>query len=76
MERLNGDDTSLFLVINNVIIIIVKLMMMMMMMLMNCFCGMVDGPKAFSRISSQDYCQRHTTYRNLTCAESESSDND
>ena len=63
MERLNGDDTSLFLVINNVIIIIIKLMMMMMM-LMNCFCGMVDRPKAFSRISSQDHCQRHTTNRN------------
>ena len=73
MERLNGDDTSLFSVITNVIIVIIKLMMMMMMMmmLMNCFCGMVDRPKAFSRISSQDHCQRHTTNRNWTCAESE-----
>ena len=32
--------------------------MMMMMMMMNCFCGMVDRWKAFSLISSQDYCQR------------------
>ena len=26
--------------------------------LMNCFCGMVDGRKAFSLISSWDHCQR------------------
>ena len=35
-------------------------MMMMMMMMMNCFCGMVDPPKAFSLISSRDHCQRYS----------------
>ena len=30
----------------------------MMKMMMNCFCGMVDGRKAFSVISSQNHCQR------------------
>ena len=33
-------------------------LMKMMMMMMNCFCGMVDGRKAFSVISSQSHCQR------------------
>ena len=32
--------------------------LMKMMMMMNCFCGMVDGRKAFSVISSQNHCQR------------------
>ena len=32
--------------------------LMKMMMMMNCFCGMVDGRKAFSVISSQSHCQR------------------
>ena len=32
--------------------------MMMMMMMMNCFCGMVGQPKAFSLISSRYHCQR------------------
>ena len=43
---------------------------------MNCFCGMVDWLKAFSLISSQDYCQRssplriwHAASRVWTCAE-------
>ena len=31
---------------------------MIMMMMMNCFCGMIDGRKAFSLISSQNHCQR------------------
>ena len=31
---------------------------MMMMIMMNCFCDMVDGRKAFSLISSWDHCQR------------------
>ena len=34
------------------------MMMMMMMMIINCFCGMVNGRKAFSLISSRDCCQR------------------
>ena len=29
-----------------------------MMMKINCFCGMVDGRKTISLISSQDHCQR------------------
>ena len=33
------------------------MMIMMMMMMMNCFCGMVDGRKAFSLISSRDHYQ-------------------
>ena len=32
--------------------------LMKMVMMMNCFCGMVDGRKAFSVISSQSHCQR------------------
>ena len=36
----------------------IMMMMMMMMMMINCFCGMVDRRKAFSRISSWDHCQR------------------
>ena len=32
--------------------------LMKMMMMMNCFCGMVDGRKTFSVISSQSHCQR------------------
>ena len=31
---------------------------LMMMKMMNCFCDMVHQRKAFSLISSQDYCQR------------------
>ena len=30
---------------------------------MNCFCGMVDGRKTFSLISSQDHCQRSSPSR-------------
>ena len=37
--------------------------MLMMMMMMNCFCGMVDRRKAFSLISSRDYCQRSSPSR-------------
>ena len=33
------------------------------MMMMNCFCSMVDRRKAFSLISSQDYCQRSSPSR-------------
>ena len=47
-------------------------------MMMNCFCGMVDRPKAFSLISSRDHCQRSslsrisdTPSRVWTCAEPE-----
>ena len=35
-----------------------KLTIVMMMMMMNCFCDMVGGQKAFSLISSWDHCQR------------------
>ena len=34
-----------------------------LMMMMNCFCGMVDWRKAFSHISSRDYCQRSSPSR-------------
>ena len=34
-----------------------------LMMMMNCFCGMVDRQKAFSLISSRDYCQRSSPSR-------------
>ena len=37
--------------------------MMIMMMMMNCFCAMVDRRKAFSLISSRDYCQRSSPSR-------------
>ena len=32
------------------------LLLVMMMMMMNCFCGMVDRPKAFGLISTRDHC--------------------
>ena len=54
------------------------LMMMMMMIMMKCFCGLVDWPKVFSLISSQDHCQRsfianlwHSMSRVWTCTEPE-----
>ena len=37
--------------------------MMMMMMMMNCFCAMVDQPKAFTLISSWDHCQKSSLLR-------------
>ena len=36
---------------------------LMMMMMMNCFCGMVDGRKVVSLISSRDHCQRSSPSR-------------
>ena len=39
------------------------MIMMMMMMMINCFCGMIDLRKAFSLISSRDYCQRSSPSR-------------
>ena len=33
------------------------------LMMMDCFCGMVDGRKAFSLISSRDHCQRSSPSR-------------
>ena len=39
------------------------IMIMMMMIMMNSFCGMVDWRKAFSLISSWDYCQRSSLSR-------------
>ena len=33
------------------------------LMMANCFCGMVDRRKAFSLISSRDYCQRSSSSR-------------
>ena len=35
-----------------------SMMMMMMMMMMNCFCEMVNRPKAFSLVSNRGHCQR------------------
>ena len=39
------------------------MMVMMMMMMMMINCGMVDGWKAFSLISSREYCQRFSPSR-------------
>ena len=36
---------------------------MTMIMIRNCFCGMVDGRKAFCLISSRDHCQRSSASR-------------
>ena len=36
---------------------------LMMIMMMNCFCDMFDWRKAFSLISSRDYCQRSSSSR-------------
>ena len=36
-----------------------------LMMMMNCFCGMADRRKAFSRISSRDHCQRSSPSRSF-----------
>ena len=36
---------------------------MIMMMVMNCFCGMVEGRKAFSLISNRDHRQRSSPSR-------------
>ena len=38
--------------------ILINYSMSWWMMMMNCFCGIVDGQKAFSLISSRDHCQR------------------
>ena len=44
-------------------IMIMMVMMMIMMIMMDCFCGMVDGRKAFSLISSRGHCQRFLPLR-------------
>ena len=56
----------------------INALMMMMMIMMKCFCGLVDWPKVFSLISSQDHCQRsfianlwHSMSRVWTCTEPE-----
>ena len=40
------------------LIINIPTLLLLLLLLLNCFCGMVDQPKAFSLISSQDHCQR------------------